>query len=60
MPIELWVLLGGVALWLYIWVNCAIAERASGAHGRVSPFWGLLGPVGWLIAALRGVQERLP
>lgn len=37
--------------------TCVIAWLASGQDRRVSPLWGLLGPVGWVIAALRGMQE---
>lgn len=38
--------------------SCVVAWFASGRDRRVSPFWGLAGPFGWTIAAMRGVQER--
>jgi hypothetical protein len=60
--VPTWVLvllipLGGWALGL---ASCAIAQCAAGNRSEVSAWWGLLGPVGWVIAALRGVQVRLP
>ncbi len=33
------------------------AELASG--GRGTWLWGILGPAGWIVAALRGVQLRI-
>jgi hypothetical protein len=37
--------------------SCVIASSASG--DRASMAWGLLGPVGWVVAALRGAHVRL-
>ena len=49
-----WYVLGGVLGFLI----CFIA--AQGASGdRASGWWGILGPVGVVVAGLRGVQERL-
>ena len=44
----------GVLVGLFI--SVAIAHGASGQ--RASAWWGLLGPVGWIVAGLRGVQLR--
>jgi hypothetical protein len=38
-------------------VSCRIAALASG--WRASWAWGFLGPVGWIVAALRGIQIRM-
>lgn len=38
--------------------SCGIAQEASG-NTKGCWAWGILGPVGWIIAALRGIQERL-
>ena len=56
-PLE-WGLIGIAAFGL-LWVSCTIAGHASGHAKGVDSFWGLLGPVGWLVAAMRGVQTRL-
>ena len=40
-------------------LSCWIADRASGGTFESAWAWGLLGPPGWVIAALRGVQVVL-
>lgn len=54
--------LAGIAIGLAIavvmlFVSFWLAQIASGTDGCWG--WGLLGPVGWIIAAVRGVQIRL-
>lgn len=51
---PVWWLVGAVAA---ICVCCWLAAKAS--DGRASPAWGLLGPLGVVIAGLRGIQIRL-
>lgn len=38
-------------------ISCVVARLAGG--GRASAAWGLLGPVGWIVAALRSIQVQL-
>jgi hypothetical protein len=37
-------------------ISCLIAEAVSGRRGAWA--WGLLAPVGWIIAAARGIHHR--
>jgi hypothetical protein len=53
MSVAAWVVVGLVATGVSLYV----AEQASGQEGTME--WGLLGPVGWIIAALIGVQKRV-
>lgn len=47
-----------LVLCLGVPVSCALAHDAGrGAKGVWG--WGLFGPVGWIVAALIGVQQRL-
>ena len=39
-------------------ISMLIASCAAGDSGGTA-LWGLLGPFGWLIAAIRGVQVRV-
>jgi hypothetical protein len=57
MPTGLAVMLCAILFGLVVYFSWYIAEQASGE--RASGWWGVLGPVGWLIAAARGIQERL-
>ena len=47
-----------VVLVISLAVSVAITSAAAGSEG-VAWGWALLGPMGWLIAALRGIQERM-
>jgi hypothetical protein len=52
----------GSGIWIVVYiiaiaVSVVIAYVASGQ--RASPWWGLLGPPGWVIAAVRGTHFRL-
>ncbi|HXT31405.1 MAG TPA: hypothetical protein VN716_19035 [Vicinamibacterales bacterium] len=53
MSTELWI---GAAI-AYLVLSLFVAALASGGRGTAA--WGLLGPPGWIVAALRGVHLRM-
>jgi hypothetical protein len=46
-----------VLLWVGVLIlSCVVAELASG--GRGTWLWGVFGPAGWFVAAMRGMHMR--